>query len=62
MIAAVDALHGRTDAAAQAMARLKALRPQATVSFRKTVVGNGPALQAGNERYFAGLLKAGLPP
>jgi len=63
LIAAVDALHGRTDAAAQAMARLKALRPQATVSlFRKTVVGNGPALQAGNERYFAGLLKAGLPP
>ena len=63
LIAAVDALHGRTDAAAQAMARLKALRPQATVSlFRKTVVGNGPALQAGNERYFAGLSKAGLPP
>lgn len=63
LIAAVDALHGRTDAAAQAMARLKALRPNATVSiFRKTVVGNGPALQAGNERYFAGLLKAGLPP
>jgi hypothetical protein len=30
--------------------------------FRKTVVGNGPALQAGNERYFDGLLKAGLPP
>ena len=63
LIAAVDALHGRTDAAAQAMARLKALRPQATVSlFRKTVVGNGPALQAGNERYFVGLSKAGLPP
>lgn len=63
LIAAVDALHGRTDAAAQAMSRLKALRPQATVSlFRKTVVGNGPALQAGNERYYAGLLKAGLPP
>jgi tetratricopeptide (TPR) repeat protein len=63
LIAAVDALHGRSDAAAQAMARVKALRPQATVSlFRKTVVGNGPALQAGNERYFDGLPKAGLPP
>ncbi len=63
LIAAVDALHGRTEAAAQAMARLKALRPHATVTlFRKTVVGNGPALQAGNERYFAGLSKAGLPP
>jgi TolB-like protein/DNA-binding winged helix-turn-helix (wHTH) protein/Tfp pilus assembly protein PilF len=63
LMASLDALHGRSDASAQAMARLKALRPQATVSlFRKTVVGNGPALQAGNERYFDGLLKAGLPP
>jgi TolB-like protein/DNA-binding winged helix-turn-helix (wHTH) protein len=63
LMASLDALHGRDEAAALAMARLKALRPQATVSlFRKTVVGNGPALQAGNERYFAGLLKAGLPP
>lgn len=63
LIAAVDALYDRADAAAQAMARLKALRPTATVSlFRKTVVGNGPALQRGNERYFTGLLKAGLPP
>jgi TolB-like protein/DNA-binding winged helix-turn-helix (wHTH) protein/Tfp pilus assembly protein PilF len=63
LMAALDALHGRSDAAAQALAQLKALRPQATVSvFRKTNAGNGPALQAGNERYFAGLLKAGLPP
>jgi TolB-like protein len=63
LMASLDALHGRSDAAAQAMARVKALRPQATVSlFRKTVVGNGTALQAGNERYFDGLRKAGLPP
>jgi TolB-like protein/DNA-binding winged helix-turn-helix (wHTH) protein len=63
LMASLDAQHGRDEAAAQAMARLKALRPHATVSlFRKTVTGNGPALQAGNERYFAGLLKAGLPP
>jgi TolB-like protein/DNA-binding winged helix-turn-helix (wHTH) protein/Tfp pilus assembly protein PilF len=63
LMAALDALHGRSDAAAQALAQLKALRPQATVSvFRKTNAGNGPALQAGNERYFTGLLKAGLPP
>jgi DNA-binding winged helix-turn-helix (wHTH) protein/TolB-like protein/Tfp pilus assembly protein PilF len=63
LMAALDALHGRNDAAAQSLARLKALRPQATVSvFRNTNAGNGPALQAGNERYFAGLLKAGLPP
>jgi tetratricopeptide (TPR) repeat protein len=63
LMASLDAQHGRNEAAAQAMARLKALRPHATVTlFRKTVTGNGPALQAGNERYFAGLLKAGLPP
>jgi TolB-like protein/DNA-binding winged helix-turn-helix (wHTH) protein/Tfp pilus assembly protein PilF len=63
LMAALDALHGRDEAAAHAMARLKALRPHATVSlFRKTVVGSSAALQAGNERYFAGLLKAGLPP
>lgn len=63
LMASLDALHGRSDAAAHAMAQLRALRPQATVSvFRKTNAGNGPALQAGNERYFAGLLKAGLPP
>jgi len=40
----------------------KALRQQAVSLLRKTVVGNGPAQQAGNERYFAGLLTAGLPP
>lgn len=63
MMASLDALHGRSNAAAHALARLQALRPQATVSvFRKTLVGNAPALQAGNERYVAGLLKAGLPP
>jgi len=63
LMASLDALHGRTEAAAHAMSRLKALRPQATVAdFRKTNAGSGPALRAGNERYFAGLLKAGLPP
>lgn len=63
LVAALDALHGRTEAAAQAMARLKALRPNATVSlFRRTLTGNGPALKAGNERYLDGLAKAGLPP
>jgi DNA-binding winged helix-turn-helix (wHTH) protein/TolB-like protein len=63
LMASLDALHGRSEAAAHAIAQLKALRPQATVSvFRRTNAGNGPALQAGNERYFDGLLKAGLPP
>lgn len=63
LMASLDAQHGRSEAAAHAIARLRALRPQVTVSvFRKTNAGNGPALQAGNERYFEGLLKAGLPP
>ena len=63
LMASIDALHDRAEAAAQAVGRLKAIRPQATVTvFRQTNTGVAESTRAGNERFFAGLLKAGLPP
>lgn len=63
LIAAIDALHDRADGAAHAIAQLKAIRPAATVAaFRQANAANLAPLRAGDERLYAGLLKAGLSP
>ena len=63
MMAAIDALHGRPEAAAKAMARLRQLRPQWTVAGVRALQGTtAPALAAGQSRYVEGLAAAGLPP
>ncbi|MFT3665542.1 winged helix-turn-helix domain-containing tetratricopeptide repeat protein [Piscinibacter sp.] len=62
LMAAIDALHQRPDAAAQALARLRQLRPQWTVAGVQALQArSAPALQPGQARFVEGLRVAGLP-
>ncbi|MFT3816061.1 MAG: winged helix-turn-helix domain-containing protein [Rubrivivax sp.] len=62
LMAAIDALHQRPEAAAQALARLRQLRPRWTAAGVQAMQeSSAPALQPGWARYVAGLRAAGLP-
>lgn len=62
-MAAIDALHGRAEAARMNLARFEALLPGQTVSgLRKTETSRNPAYWAQRDRFYDGLARAGLPP
>ena len=62
-MASIDALHGRGQEARQHAAQaLRLLRPRWTIgAYRVWTAPVHPRLQAGRERFFEGLRKAGLP-
>lgn len=62
MLAAIDALHGRMDAAASNMARYRQMLPTSNIGYVVlTYPSTDPGFLAQKERLVAGLRKAGLP-